>query len=196
MTKAIYRVFMRWAKSAALKHFEENLPESQVGSRPGRSPYLATMALQAKVSRMVHDRGKAHLALLDVKNAFSSLPIPLLIETVRIIGVAQNIVNLLARSLYSGSTTIKGTGEKFRPSSGVKQGCPMAGFVFTAVYSILQKELENEGIFHVAFVDDIAIVAESWKRLQHSMDVAQRTLHRLGLQLNVKKTEIAVLGVT
>ena len=41
------------------------------------------MALQAKVSRMVHDRGKAHLALLDVNNAFSSLHIPLLIETVR-----------------------------------------------------------------------------------------------------------------
>ena len=53
----------------------------------------------------------------------------------------------------------------------------MAGFVFTAVYSILQKELENEGIFHVAFVDEIAIVAKSWKELQHSMDVAQRTLH-------------------
>ena len=163
MTNAIYRVIMRWAKSAALKRFEENLPESQVGSRPGRSPYLATMALQAKVSRMVHDRGRAHLALLDVKDAFSSLPIPLLIETVRRIGVAQNIVDLLAKSLYSGSTTIKGTGDQFRPSSGVKQGCPMAGFVFTAVYSILQRELENEGIFHVAFVDDIAIVAGSWK---------------------------------
>ena len=121
------------------------------------------MALQAKVSGMVHDRGKAHLALLDVKNAFSSLPIPLLIETVRRIGVAQNIVDLRARSIYSGSTTIKGTGEKFRLSSGVKQGCPMAGFVFTAVYYIFQKELENEGIFHVAFVDDIAIVAKSWK---------------------------------
>ena len=36
MTNAIYRVIMRWAKSAALKRFEENLPESQVGSRAGR----------------------------------------------------------------------------------------------------------------------------------------------------------------
>ena len=72
----------------------------------------------------------------------------------------------------------------------------MAGFVFTAAYSTLQKELENEGIFHVAFVDDIAIVAGSWKQLQHSMDLAQRTLHRLGLQLNVEKAEIAVVGAT
>ena len=72
----------------------------------------------------------------------------------------------------------------------------MAGFVFTAVYSILQKELESKGIFHVAFVDDLAIVAKSWKELQHSMDIAQRTLHRLGLQLNVEKTEVAVVGAT
>ena len=72
----------------------------------------------------------------------------------------------------------------------------MAGLVFTVVYAIVQQELKQGNIFHVATVDDIAVVAGSWEELQHSTDTAQRALHQLGVGINVEKTEVTVICLT
>ena len=100
------------------------------------------------------------MARVDVKNAFSALPSP----------CSSNYAKDQRSSEHCGPANNesmirqhhqKGDEREVQTSSGVKQGCPMASFVFT-VYSILKRVLENERLFHAAFVDDIAIVPERY----------------------------------
>ena len=92
-------------------------------------------------------------------NAFSSVPIPLLIALVEGLGAPPNFCRMVELSLRKSRVLNKGDEIErwFYPITGLRQGCPTSTGIFVLVIDIVLQKL----IQKVACVDDGACVVES-----------------------------------
>ena len=82
----------------------------------------------------------------------------------------------------------------FYTSCGVKQGCPFSCLLFISYFQVFLDKLPTDTPF-TAYVDDVTLLTskESSGRLVHD---AATILRQLGMQLNLKKTEVLPLRCT
>ena len=120
-----------------------------------------------------------------------------------------NHLTCLLRNLYAGQeATVRtghGTTDWFQIGKGVRQGCILSPclFNFYAEYIMrnagldeAQAEIKIEGrnIHNLRYADDNALMAESEGELKsHSMKVKEES-EKVGLKLNIQKTEIMTSG--
>lgn len=193
MTQAVYRVLMRVVRDYVVPVVERVLSPTQFGSRKGRSTAMATLLLQEQVSTLLSQRVSGYVAMLDITNAFSSVPFGLLSAALNRVGVHKCVISLIESSLYHASFDVKqGSGASYQPLSGVKQGCPVAAVCFLLVYQILLCVLEQHGVPHTAFVDDAALVAATQVQVEQFVRLARDTLVRMGLDINDKTQIVGV----
>ena len=88
--------------------------------------------------------------------------------------------------------SLQGPDLPIRPTTGMKEGCPLSPTLFVLYYDILLKETRKQcpDACLCVFVDDIAVRAPTMDALLHTLDALHEVARTMGLNVNNDKTEV------
>ena len=96
------------------------------GARNGRGCSQAAFRLQDMIKWVGMNFDKGYALHLDMENAFSSIPLPLVMRMLPNIGLPDNVCHFVTVALTYTRVTDRSARQLWCPTSGVKQGCPLS----------------------------------------------------------------------
>ena len=132
----------------------------------------------------------------DVTNAFSRVPIALLLALVERLGAPDRFCMLLDNSLRLSRVVKKGDKRDgwHSPTSGLKQGCPLSPGLLILLIDIAINRIMVASRETVAFVNDLTCVVKDEEEVRVLLIKAQMELAKVGLVLNSEKTVVQPFG--
>jgi hypothetical protein len=140
------------------------------------------------------------IAFIDVAKAFDSVSHHSMLSAAKRLGVPSRLLDYV-QSLYKGSVTqlkVGGVlGQTIRVGRGVRQGDPLSALLFNYVMDLALSSLDPKlgvrlgqgvSVNHLAFADDVALIAETAVGLRSLASAFERALALVGLRPNPKKS--------
>lgn len=186
---------------------EEKINEEQAGFRAGYSTLDHIFTLYNLVEKYLLKNTKFYVAFVDFRKAFDSVNRNALWNVLRKTGVNGKLYRAL-RSIYD--SVLACVRDKsiytdfFECPKGVKQGCLLSPLLFSFFVNELAVEISRKGrhgvqiipgaieIFLMLFADDIILLSDSIIGLQTQLNSLKKEADRLGLDVNLDKTNIMV----
>ena len=195
ITAALYRIVFKLMYQQLYEHLEPQLHQNQFGARKKRSCAQATLTMNVMLEsyRTRNPNQNVFLSLLDITNAFSSVPIHLLMKVMEKRGVPVEWLSMIFEASYLGENCsynpITQEYDYANAYSGVKQGCPLSPLMFSAFIDPL---FSIPGLVDhlVCYIDDIAVVHTSRESIKQAIASIRTYLARLGLLLNPSKSNV------
>ena len=122
--------------------------------------------------------------MIDVANAFSTVPHKLLEGLIGQMGLPAPYVALIIRSLQSRLVPADGS-PAFVPRAGVRQGCPLSVTLFVLFFDLVPQRL---GGWLAAYMDDVGTVEANMASQVQRLREAEVLMARMGLHMNAPKT--------
>lgn len=156
---------------------EHLLLRNQYGFKHLTSTTHALENIKKKVTQALLDKQAVLLISLDIKNAFNSISIKVILEYLTEHKCPENLNVLLAAIMRDRSIIYK-NGEvdlKYKLKQGSPQGSPLSPLLWTLMISDLLIRKLPENAYIQAFADDITIIikGDSKRKLQ---EIANKTL--------------------
>ena len=181
---------------------KEALTVSQYGFRAGRSTIDAVQEVlrlaKEEISKTRRKRRFTMLILLDVRNAFNSMPWEVVMEALKRAEVSPYLRRIVGNYLQD-RRIVTPRGEEFRMSAGVPQRSILGPTLWNVAYDgVLRLEMP-EGVQTLAYADDLAILvkARDEKMLvrvaNDAMERVARWMDANHLALAPEKTEATLL---
>lgn len=143
------------------------------------------------------------VSFLDLSKAFDSITHEGLWRALSDKGLPASFISYLKHFYSHARTALLWRGHLLswiHPSRGVRQGDPLSPVLFNIVMeAILQNlnpfvglEVDEEcpPISHLAYADDVVLVASSPHGLQENINLFVQSAERFGLQLNISKSKV------
>jgi hypothetical protein len=194
------------------------LRNNQAGFRIGRSCIQQINILRRIMEGAEFDHEALFITFVDFKKAFDSIDRDLMFAILRHYGIPESIVAAIRSLYYRSSSRIFVGGqlsEQFAITTGVLQGDIQAPFLFIIVIDYISKiaaeghgfvtheEKKNKSgrslrsstqpherkLNDLDFADDIALLESSEERSQKQLDSLKVQARKVGLEINVAKTE-------
>ena len=194
LTTSIYRLVMKVSKEVLEPMVSGWLRPEQFGARKERSCAQATFSLLDGLQRALQLSGRGLLLLVDISNAFGSTPIALVIELLKRLGVPQELVSLCELNFQLTRVHTMDGGKWIRPTSGLKQGCPLSPLLFILLFNACLLTCQQTSEKRVAFMDDLALVFSSLNQLKKGAQDARLAMQRFGWLWNLRKTVLLSPG--
>ena len=186
---------------------EEILSEEQAGFRASRSTIDQIFTLRQLAEKYAEFSKNLYICYVDFKKAFDSIWREGLWKVMRHLGYPEKLIRLL-ESLYRGTfsavRTSDGVSEWFETIVGVLQGCMLSPLLFNIFLEIIMaralKDVDAGAVIggtiisNLRFADDIAALAEEEDDLQETVNQIAQESSRMGLRINVEKTEVQHVG--
>ena len=184
-------------------HAEEIIAEEQAGFRAGRSTTEQIFNLRILCEKYLHHQQNLYHVFIDFKKAFDRVWHEALWATMRKYNINASIIRAIenlydkAQSavLFNGST-----GEWFRTTVGVRQGCLLSPTLFNIFLERIMCEAldDHEGsvsiggrlITNFRFADDIVVNAEEEEEASVLIDRFDRTTTRYKMEIGSDKTKV------
>uniref|UniRef100_A0AAV1V4B8 Reverse transcriptase n=1 Tax=Peronospora matthiolae TaxID=2874970 RepID=A0AAV1V4B8_9STRA len=208
---AIYKLYsgLLARRLSCWLELNHRLPMAQKGFREFNGCHEHNFLATTMLDQTRRSRRKLYQVWYDLRNAFGSLPQPLMWQVLRRIGVEPRFINR-CQDIYEGSAFVimnakDGATDPVRQEVGVYQGCPLSPLLFIAALIPLVRRLElledvgvplAEGVrpCTTAYADDIKVFSDSADGIRRCHDVVRRFLQWTGLRANPAKC--ASLAVT
>jgi len=197
-----YKVFttILTKRLTRLTESENLFANCQGGFRKQRSCIDKIALLTGRILETQAAQGETHIAFIDVKKAYDSVPHDRLLHTLRMHGICPEFVDLV-NAIYTGTTasviTPFGDTETFPLSRGVRQGCPMSPVLFNLVLEPLLEWLSDTAVSaseaKLAFADDIALLATDHVTLQGLVDRVSEFFAANRLELGIAADKSAYM---
>ena len=186
---------------------EEKIIEQQAGFRSNYSTIDHIFTLYSIVEKTLSSNSKLYVAFVDFKKAFDSVNRNALWNVLRKSGVNGKLYMALKAVYSSVLACVRVNGrysDYFECFNGVKQGCLLSPHLFSFFINELAVELSKKGkhgvqiipgtieIFLLLFADDVVLLSQTVKGLQNQLNVLKGEADRLGLRVNLQKTNIIV----
>ena len=159
-----------------------------------------TLVLQALLKRATDPKAPkdCYVAFLDVKKAFDSVSHDSLLIAATRAGIPPPLLNYVRYFYCSANTRLRVSGqngEVINVAQGVRQGDPMSCWLFNvvidwalgAINPAVGIDLADQTLSHLAFADDIALLASSRDGLQEQIRTLSDHLLKSGLSLSAGK---------
>ncbi|XP_023215159.1 uncharacterized protein LOC111617978 [Centruroides sculpturatus] len=155
--------------------------------------------LQSTIQHARRKNGECHVAWLDLRNAFGSVPHSTIYSCLKWCGLDEasiECVQLLLEGCHTRIRSNTGLTDPIPVLAGVKQGCPLSPILFNLVIEPairlinslqLGYRLHEHAISILAYADDITIVSGSASGLQSQLDLLTNWALHSGLTFNPAK---------
>jgi group II intron reverse transcriptase/maturase len=166
--------------------FEPKFHDASFGFRPKRNCHMAIeQALRE------HESGFKIVLDADISGFFDNLPHSVIMAAVAAEVADGNILNLIEKFLRAG---VMENGV-FKPTTvGTPQGGVASPILANIVLNHLDWALHEHGYRFVRYADDFVVLTQTKTQAKEALALVTQTLHELGLQLSLEKTQITSYG--
>lgn len=198
-SKVMLRVLLNRLKPEA----ENIIAEEQAGFRAGRSTTEQIFNLRILCEKHLQHQQDLYHVFIDFKKAFDRVWHSALWATMRKYNINANLIKVIEH-LYDHATSavlLNGnTGEWFRTTVGVRQGCLLSPTLFNIFLERLMTDAleEHDGsisiggrnITNLRFADDIDGLAGSEPELATLLERLDKTSQAYGMEISAEKTKV------
>ena len=179
------------------------LRPQQAGFMPGKSCTDQIFSLRMILQRSSLWRTSAAACFIDFQKAFDSVHRPTMWNILERYGCPLNTLAIL-KSIYCNTMHCVRIGSKtsdwFSVSSGVRQGDPVAPFLFVVALDFVMRHAiqdqttglaisSTKNICDLIYADDIALVSDTFTNLQPMISSLDENGRKLGLFISKSKTK-------
>jgi hypothetical protein len=192
------------------EHLENQnlIGEEQKGCRRGGRGTKEHLILDKVILRDCRAR-KTNLAMcwIDYQKAYDMLPHSWILETLKMMGTAGNIVGLLEKSMDMWNTKLEYMGEKVatvRIRRGIFQGDSLSPLLFIVAIIPLSCILRNTGagykmksgktINHMLFMDDLKLFAKNKNQLESMAQTVKIFSEDIRMKFGLEKCATLVIN--
>jgi hypothetical protein len=175
------------------------LSPKQKGSMPRNGLQEHVFCINSSITDFRHQSGKLYVNFIDLADAFGSINHEFMIDSLRVYGYPEPIVNL-TQDIYTNSyfqvESSDGCTEFIHRQRGIIQGCPHSVIVFEQGIDIWLRWMTiNNNIVSIpnpvqGYVDDIALCSTNDTDLIQMCDKTQRFVTCTGMQIKHRKCAI------
>lgn len=176
-----------------------NLSSYQYGFRPLGGVAKGIDLFDAILRSVQEDFRPIAMAVLDLEKAFVSVSHSAIYKCLETLNLPVGYINYLKFVYKYSKTQLSFRRQKsdfIHSVKGVRQGDPLSPLLFLIVFNteleILPSNIgfrfRNLLINHIAYADDLIVMAESSAELQHLLNLLQHALSKVGLRINLSKS--------
>ena len=183
----------------------EFVDEEQYGFRKGKGTRNAIFVVRMIMERLIEKQQDIYMCFVDFEKAFDTVRHEELVNTLVRYGVDGADLRVLKELYWEQRAVVRVGDERSESVSirrGVRQGCVLSPDLFSLYTQIILEEMSElpgiriggRSINNIRYADDMVMMAETEEGLQALMDKLKEECRKLGLRINIGKTE--VMGVT
>ena len=197
-SKIVCRVLIDRVKSGV----DEMFRQEQTGFRSGRGTSEQIFGLRNILEQCQEWQAPVYINFVDFSKAFDCIIRERLWDIMRQYGIPDIFIRTF-KALYHQSsscvTECRRFSSWFEVKSGVRQGCPMSGFIFVLIMDWVMRHTNNwrrglrwkltTVIEDLDYADDVALISSRFADLQEKTDRLVATAGIVGLKINPRKTK-------
>lgn len=178
------------------------LSEYQYAYRKGRGTVDAIMAMMTRVTELrktsLTHRRLCVMVLIDIKNAFNSVPWNGVRGALERAGITKAIRRMISTYLSSRRVVLP-DGETRLMSCGVPQGSVVGGTLWNAFYDSVLTLPQETGVTALGYADDLALIVEGATKeelkdkAEYAIGKVIYQLKKMGLTIEETKSEVVIL---
>ncbi|CAI5478761.1 unnamed protein product [Closterium sp. Yama58-4] len=203
-----YKILAKVLADRLKKVLHNVISPEQYGFIPGRK-LTDAVALVADIIDAAKNGNKDwHLLLVDFQKAFDSVSRSFIFQVLRKMSLPDRFVGWI-EGLHAQTTTrmlINGwLGGGIDVESGVRQGCPLAPYLFLCAVEPLVQEVERKQLglcdtasgkrlSYLGYADDTTLILEGKQQIKEAEEVLEEFERKSGLATNKEKSVVLPLG--
>ena len=198
-SKVMLKILLNRLKPQA----ETIIAEEQAGFRAGCSTTEQILNLRIICERYLQHQQDLYHVFIDFKKAFDRVWHAALWATMRLYNINANLIRVI-KQLYDKATSAVyyngSTGDWFRTTVGVRQGCPLSPTLFNIFLERIMTDAlqEHEGtvsiggrtVTNLRFADDIDGLAGREEELKSLVERLDKTSKAYGMEISAQKTKL------
>ncbi|CAI5474483.1 unnamed protein product [Closterium sp. Yama58-4] len=207
LLSAIYKIVAKLLTNRMKKVLPQVISENQFSFIPGRRLADAVKVVADTIDAAVIGKEDWYLLMVDFQKAYDSVSRTFLFRTLERMGFPAAFINW-TRGLHEHAATqllVNGwLGERVNVESGVRQGCPLAPFLFICAAEPLSQEAERRrlglrkrgkgGLAYLGYADDTTLLLQGKEQLKRAQGLLDDFSVRSGLLVNQGKLTVMPLG--
>ncbi|CAI5482443.1 unnamed protein product [Closterium sp. Yama58-4] len=207
LLSAIYKIVAKLLANRMKKVLSQVISGNQFGFVRGRRLADAVKVVADTIDAAITGKEDWYLLLVDFQKAYDSVSRPFLFRTLERMGFPAEFVKW-TRGLHDQAATqllVNGwLGERVEVESGVRQGCPLAPYLFICAVEPLSQEAKRRklglrkrgrgGLTYLGYADDTTLLLKGKEQLSRAKCLLEDFSVRSGLQVNQGKSTVMPLG--
>lgn len=201
LTKVLLRIVMLRAR----KKIKPEIAEEQCGFVEGKGTANGVYILRTLSERALEVQQDLYLCFIDYTKAFDTVKHEAIMKILEDINIDGKDLRIIQNIYWKQTATIRVDNELSRPQPikrGVRQGCVLSPDLFSLYSEIIMRNIEGmpgvkvggQNINNLRYADDTVLIAGSEEDLQHLVNIINEESEKMGLSLNVTKTECMVVS--
>ena len=192
------------------EHLLENnlLPDEQKGCRKKSRGTKDQLLIDKRILKHCK-RNQRNLAMawIDYRKAYDMVPHSWLLESLKMVGVADNVIQMLENSMQKWKTELTACGDKLgevKINRGIFQGDSLSPLLFVVTLiplSLILRDtemgydvgIEGKLISHLLFMDDLKIYAASEDMLNSLIQTVRIFSSDIGMEFGLDKCGVLVM---
>lgn len=197
------RLYGKIVKEKLEEQLIDKISDDQAGFSAGRSCIDHIYTLQQLIEKKMAKNRAVHLAFIDLKKAYDSVPRIKLWETMQKVGIPKELIKA-TKNLYKCNRVNIKMGNKisgtFRTTKGLLQGCSTSPTLFKIFLEETLKPwkrkceemgvpIRDDHLYTLSFADDQVVIAQDEEDLSYMVRKLEEEYKKNGLEMNLNKTE-------